>query len=79
MKGTNCNAGTNLTDYQRYFIRSINHMFNKKYLSSKYAGPSNIHKQLFPSELPTNLNNNAKLCFFTISADNQLIKYATKF
>jgi len=54
-------------------------MFNKKYLSSKYAGPSNIHKQLFPSELPTNLNNNAKLCFFTISVNNRLVKYTKKF
>jgi len=33
-------------------------MFNKKYLSSKHARPSNIH--LSPSELPTNLNNNSK-------------------
>jgi len=51
-------------------------MFNKKYLSSKYARPSNI--QLSSSELPTDLNNNAKLCFFTISANNRLIKYTKK-
>jgi len=79
MKGTNCNAGTNLTEYQWYFMSSITYMLNDNYVSIKYARPfTNIHKQLFTSKPPTYLNRNAKLFVFTISVKILPNKYSTK-